>query len=122
MIPHGFAADDKEAALKAVNAGVDMEMVSYTFVNKLPELVKEGKVKEETINEAVRNILRIKYRLGLFDHPYVDEKKPSVPWLLWDLWQMLLTSRWEPGFLTEIRHIRKHRWLLSKRCMAIKYR
>lgn len=78
MIPHGFAADDKEAALKAVNAGVDMEMVSYTFVNKLPELVKEGKVKEETINEAVRNILRIKYRLGLFDHPYVDEKKPSV--------------------------------------------
>ena len=78
MIPHGFAADDKEAALKAVNAGVDMEMVSYTFVNKLPELVKEGKVKEETINEAVRNILRIKYCLGLFDHPYVDEKQPSV--------------------------------------------
>lgn len=78
MIPHGYAADDKEAAMKAVNAGVDMEMVSYTFVNQLPQLVKEGKVKEATIDEAVRNILRIKYRLGLFDQPYVDEKQPSV--------------------------------------------
>lgn len=78
MIAHGFAADSKEAAMKAVNAGVDMEMVSYTFVKELPGLIKEGKVKEATIDEAVRNILRIKYRLGLFDNPYVDEKKPSV--------------------------------------------
>lgn len=78
MISHGFVANEKEAALKAVNAGVDMEMVSYTFVNNLPALVKEGKVKEQTIDEAVRNILRIKYRLGLFDNPYVDEKQPSV--------------------------------------------
>lgn len=78
MIAHGFAADSKEAAMKAVNAGVDMEMVSYTFVKELPSLIKEGKVKETTIDEAVRNILRIKYRLGLFDNPYVDEKKPSV--------------------------------------------
>lgn len=78
MIAHGFAADSKEAAMKAVNAGVDMEMVSYTFVKELPGLIKEGKVKETTIDEAVRNILRIKYRLGLFDNPYVDEKKPSV--------------------------------------------
>ncbi len=73
MINHGFAADSKEVAMKSVNAGVDMEMVSYTFVKELPGLIKEGKVKENTINEAVRNILRIKYRLGLFDHPYVDE-------------------------------------------------
>lgn len=78
MISHGFAADSKEAAMKSVNSGVDMEMVSYTFVKELPALVKEGKVKESTINEAVRNILRIKYRLGLFDNPYVDEKQPSV--------------------------------------------
>ena len=55
-----------------------MEMVSYTFVKELPELVKEGKVKESTIDEAVRNILRIKYRLGLFDTPYVDEQQTSV--------------------------------------------
>lgn len=64
--------------MKSVNAGVDMEMVSYTFVKELPELVKEGKVKESTIDEAVRNILRIKYRLGLFDTPYVDEQQTSV--------------------------------------------
>ena len=74
MIAHGFAPDSKEAAMKAVNAGVDMEMVSYTFVKELPELIKEGKVKESAIDDAVRNILRIKYRLGLFDNPYVDEK------------------------------------------------
>ncbi|WP_026320255.1 beta-glucosidase BglX [Phocaeicola barnesiae] len=75
MMNHGFAADEKEVAQKAVNAGVDMEMVSYTFVKKLPELIKEGKVQEATIDNAVRNILRIKYRLGLFDQPYIDENK-----------------------------------------------
>lgn len=78
MISHGFAADDAEAAMKSVNAGVDMEMVTYTFMNQLPKLIKEGQVKEETINEAVRNILRVKFRLGLFDSPYVAEKQPSV--------------------------------------------
>lgn len=78
MINHGFAADPKEAAMKAVNAGVDMEMVSYTFVKELPALIKEGKVKESVIDDAVRNILRVKYRLGLFDNPYVDEKKTDV--------------------------------------------
>lgn len=78
MIPHGFAADGKDAALKSVNAGVDMEMVSYTFVNHLPELISEGKVKQSTIDDAVRNVLRIKFRLGLFDNPFVDEKQPSV--------------------------------------------
>lgn len=78
MISHGFAANPQEAAMKAVNAGVDMEMVSYTFVKELPQLVKEGKVRESAIDDAVRNILRIKYRLGLFDNPYVDEKKMDV--------------------------------------------
>ncbi|WP_373828768.1 glycoside hydrolase family 3 N-terminal domain-containing protein [Bacteroides heparinolyticus] len=78
MVAHGFAADSKEAAMKAVNAGVDMEMVSYTFVKELPGLIKEGKVKEAVVDEAVRNILRVKYRLGLFDNPYVDEKRQEV--------------------------------------------
>lgn len=78
MIPHGFVADRKEAALKSVNAGVDMEMVSETFVDYLPELIKEGKVSMKTIDNAVRNILRIKFRLGLFEQPYVDENQPSV--------------------------------------------
>ena len=78
MIAHGFCADGKEAALKAVNAGVDMEMVSYHYVNHLKELISEGKVKEETIDNAVRNILRVKFRLGLFENPYVDESKGEV--------------------------------------------
>lgn len=73
MISHGFAADNKEAAMKAFNAGVDMEMVSYTFFSELPGLVKSGQVKEADIDNAVRNILRVKFRLGLFDQPYVDE-------------------------------------------------
>lgn len=78
MMAHGFAADPKEVAMKAVNAGVDMEMVSYTFVKELPALLKEGKVKEAAIDNAVRNILRIKFRLGLFENPYVDEKRMEV--------------------------------------------
>ncbi len=78
MVVHGFAADAKEAAMKAVNAGVDMEMVSYTYFKELPGLIKEGKVKEATIDDAVRHILRIKYRLGLFENPYVDEKRMEV--------------------------------------------
>jgi len=78
MVNHGFCADDKEAAMKAINAGVDMEMVSYTYMNHLKELIKENKVTEKTIDDAVRNILRIKYCLGLFDNPYINEKAPSV--------------------------------------------
>ena len=78
MIAHGFCTDEKDAAMKAVNAGVDMEMVSYTYMNNLKALIEEDKVSEETINNAVRNILRIKFRLGLFDKPYIDEKATSV--------------------------------------------
>ncbi|MGL5317685.1 MAG: beta-glucosidase BglX [Bacteroidales bacterium] len=72
MVTHGFAADTKEAAMKAFNAGVNMEMVSGTYVQHLKELLNEGKVKESDIDSAVRDILRIKYRLGLFTNPYVD--------------------------------------------------
>lgn len=72
MISHGFCKDEKEAALKSVNAGVDMEMVSGTFIRHQEELVKEKKVSEAAINNAVRNILRLKFRLGLFDNPYVN--------------------------------------------------
>jgi beta-glucosidase len=77
MIPHGFCRDEKEAALKAFNAGVDMEMVSQTYAKHLQSLLNEGQVKQESLDNAVRNILRIKFRLGLFDHPYT-EPKPDV--------------------------------------------
>lgn len=72
MISHGFCKDEKEAALKSVDAGIDMEMVSGTFIRHLEELVKDGEIPEATINNAVRNILRLKFRLGLFDNPYVN--------------------------------------------------
>lgn len=78
MRAHGFATDDKDAAMLSVNAGVDMDMVSKVFINHLPELIKEGKVKESTVDNAVRNILRVKFRLGLFENPYVDENRASI--------------------------------------------
>ncbi|SMO43744.1 beta-glucosidase [Saccharicrinis carchari] len=70
MIPHGFAADLNEAAMHAANAGSDMDMESHAYVNHLVDLVKEGKVSEDKIDDAVRRILKVKYELGLFDDPY----------------------------------------------------
>ena len=76
LIQHGYCATKKEAAEKAVIAGVDMEMSSRCYDN-LPELIKEGKISEDLIDEKVKNILRVKFELGLFDHPYVDETLPE---------------------------------------------
>jgi beta-glucosidase len=72
MVVHGFAADNKDAARLSANAGVDMEMASGTYLQYLPELIKEGKVPVAAIDEAVKNILRIKFSLGLFERPYVQ--------------------------------------------------
>ncbi len=68
--PQGVAANKKEAALKAFTAGVEMDMMNRCYDNHLGELVKEGKVSEAALNEAVRRVLRVKFRLGLFDRPY----------------------------------------------------
>jgi beta-glucosidase len=70
MIPHGYAKDLKDAAMKAANAGSDMDMESYGYVSHLADLVKEGKVSEDKIDDAVRRILKVKFELGLFDNPY----------------------------------------------------
>jgi beta-glucosidase len=78
MIPHGFCKDGKEAAEKAVNAGVNMDMVSELYVKYLPELLQEGKVSQATIDKAVRAILRVKFRLGLFDNPYIDTRSEGI--------------------------------------------
>ena len=72
---HGYAKDPADAAYKAVHAGLNMDMASQTFTHNLANLVKEGKVSEAEIDAAVLPILRVKYQLGLFDHPYVDESK-----------------------------------------------
>ncbi|MEJ7699078.1 MAG: glycoside hydrolase family 3 C-terminal domain-containing protein [Pyrinomonadaceae bacterium] len=62
-----------EAAHISLNAGTDMEMVSRSFNQHGAELVKSGKVSLKTIDDAVRNVLRVKFRLGLFENPYIDE-------------------------------------------------
>lgn len=70
MISHGFAKDGAEAAAKAAIAGSDMDMESHLYVAELVKLVKEGKVNESLVDDAVRRILRVKFELGLFEDPY----------------------------------------------------
>jgi beta-glucosidase len=70
MIVHGFVKDEKMAAKKAVEAGVDMDMEAYSYVNEIVGLVNEGKLDESLVDDAVRRILRVKYELGLMDDPY----------------------------------------------------
>ena len=73
LIKHGVAANGREAAREALSAGVDMEMVSRLYNQHVAELIKQGELSQPTIDEAVRRILRVKFRLGLFDRPYTDE-------------------------------------------------
>lgn len=75
MIDHGFVHDTKEAAEKAVIAGVDMEMASTSYKDHLKELVNSGTLSESLLDDAVRRILKVKFDLGLFDDPYVDPDK-----------------------------------------------
>ncbi|WP_420874647.1 beta-glucosidase BglX [Paenibacillus polysaccharolyticus] len=70
MIAHGAAEDDREAAYRAIRAGVDMEMMTPCYVNHLPELVQKGEVQEHLVDEAVLRILQLKDKLGLFDNPF----------------------------------------------------
>ncbi len=73
LIPHGIAADLKEAAHLSILAGLDMEMASDAYPTHLAALVSEGAVPESAVDEAVRRVLRLKMQLGLFEHPYTDE-------------------------------------------------
>lgn len=77
MVTHGYAKDAAEATRQAVNAGSDMDMESHYYVAELAKLVREGKVKESVVDDAVKRILRVKFELGLFDNPYkyCDEKR-----------------------------------------------
>src|SRR6476661_10361694 len=77
LINHGIAGNEEEAAAAALNAGVDMEMVSRSYDQFGPQLLKQNKLSNATIDEAVRRILRVKFRLGLFDRPYTDEARES---------------------------------------------
>jgi beta-glucosidase len=70
LLRHGIAADSAEAGVLALRAGVDVDMVSRIYLQHGPAMVRSGRVQEEEVNEAVRRVLRAKYRLGLFDNPY----------------------------------------------------
>ena len=78
----GMAEDEKEATLLAFNAGIEMDMADRMYQKYLAELLEEGKVDMKLVDESVRRILRVKFRLGLFEHPYVEEKPESEMYLL----------------------------------------
>ena len=77
---HGFAADNKEAAFQALNAGVDMEMASTNYADHIGQLLEEGKICEQQIDTKVCNILNLKFQLGLFENPYTNPGDfPDLP-------------------------------------------
>ncbi|HUZ04540.1 MAG TPA: glycoside hydrolase family 3 N-terminal domain-containing protein, partial [Acidobacteriaceae bacterium] len=77
LIAHGVALNNATAAEKALTAGLDMDMEGNAYHTRLATLVRNGKVPEATVDEAVRRILRVKFALGLLDHPYVNENAPT---------------------------------------------
>lgn len=78
LIPHGIAADDSQASLEALTAGVDMDMADVDYVRYIPDLVKSGKLPESVVDEAVRRVLRVKFKAGLFEHPYFDPNREKT--------------------------------------------
>jgi beta-glucosidase len=78
MIAHGYAADDREAALRAADAGLDMEMVSTAYEQHLGQLIDDGKISKATLDGFVSNILRVKMRLGLFERPGFDRDRDDA--------------------------------------------
>ena len=77
LMNHGVAENGAEAAEKALSSGVEMDMMSDLYRTRLAGLVKSDDLDERTITEAARRVLRVKFALGLFDHPYADEKAPA---------------------------------------------
>lgn len=76
---HGLVANDKEAAFEALGAGVNMEMATSTYANHLEELLEEGRISIQQIDEMVEGILRVKFRMGLFENHYTDPSSyPAV--------------------------------------------
>ena len=77
----GFSGDPEKVAIRCLSAGNDMEMVSECF-KLLPELVRSGRLAEAVVDEAVRRVLRVKFKLGLFEHPYTEEQPVEATALL----------------------------------------
>lgn len=82
LMNQGMAKDGKEAALLAFNAGIEMDMVDDLYLKHIPELLDEKKISMSQVDEAVRRVLRVKFRLGLFERPYTEEVTESERYLL----------------------------------------
>jgi beta-glucosidase len=78
LIAHGAAANDAEASFRALTAGVDMDMVDGAYLSSVPALVQSSKLPASVVDEAVRRILRIKFKAGLFEHPYADSQRETT--------------------------------------------
>ena len=78
LINHGVALDAATATEKAINAGVDVDMMSHFYDTQLPALIRSGRVPMAEVDEAVRRVLRLKFALGLFDHPYPTQPEVTV--------------------------------------------
>jgi beta-glucosidase len=78
LLAHGTAADDAQATLEALTAGVDMDMVDGAYIKSIPDLVRSGKLPLSVVDEAVRRVLRVKFKAGLFDHPYADPNREKA--------------------------------------------
>ena len=76
LISHGIALNNATAAQKAIMAGLDMDMESGAYHERLVALVRDNVVPQAVVDQAVRRVLRVKFALGIFDHPYVDENRP----------------------------------------------
>lgn len=77
-VNHGIAADRADAAAKALSAGMDIDMNAGCFADHLVSLVESGRVSEKVLDEAVRRVLRLKMKMGLFENPYFDEEAAAV--------------------------------------------
>ena len=84
LINHGVAADGPDAGALALNAGTDSEMVSTNIRDNGKALLAQGRITQARLDDAVRRILRVKFRAGLFEHPYVDPTKSDAAQLLPD--------------------------------------
>lgn len=78
MVNHGYCEDERSAALKAINASVDIDMMSRAYIDNIKSLISDGFINEYQIDDAVKRILRLKYSLGLFESPYCDETLVST--------------------------------------------
>lgn len=103
MVPHGYAKDLEQAGEQSVNAGVDMDLQGAVFLEHLTKSVQAGRVSEGTVNQAVRRILEMKYRLGLFEDPYryADEAREKA-------------TLYRPEFLEAARDVARKSMVLLK--------